>query len=181
MVTCDHVPNLPRKELQELEKFVASETPPPSLRRVTPHSCSMEFVPNVGSNLISRYEPHPTAFKAKEPSSYNPTGGAKFMPRLSPSSMGNPTMTTTPSPQRSPQKWSKGGWAAGEAELVQGGRAWSPPPQNHVAPMRGGWPVGGEYSRGGGEWFTDAPPQHPSNGSFPTYQWQTRQFLRPTA
>lgn len=50
----------------------------------------MEFVEGMPNFLQTRYDPHPTVFKAQSPHSYNPTGGTKFMPKLTPSTIGSP-------------------------------------------------------------------------------------------
>jgi len=152
---------------------------------------SMEFVEGAAPPLISRYDPHPTVFKPKSPTTYNPIGGAKFMPKLAPSTIGNPTMSMVSSPEKAAaQMWHKGGWevAANPFEFDARSRRGAGPAYVPTDPlvMRGGWPAGGAYSSGSktGDfgWYTgDAPPEPAPPKTQPTYSWQHKQFLRATA
>ena len=144
----------------------------------------MEFVPNVGPNLISRYDPHPTVFRSPSPSSYNPVGGAKFLPKLAPHTMGSPTMTmVSPEERRAKERtvWQKGGWALDSPPTPPPGAKPDVTPEGSPVLMRGGWPIAGSYSRDGGTWYTEEAPALSQKGTYLSYGWQQQKFLRATA
>jgi len=111
------------------------------------YSDGMEFVEAAHTHLISRYDPHPEVFAPKTPYSYNPTGGAKFLPKLSPQTLGSPTIeVVSRAEQTAKAKWHKGGWDAVNSPPQKRGFG----DENAAAPMvmRGGWPADGvAYSR----------------------------------
>jgi len=141
----------------------------------------MEFVEAAHTHLISRYDPHPEVFAPKTPYSYNPTGGAKFLPKLSPQTLGSPTIeVVSRAEQTAKAKWHKGGWDAVNSPPQKRGFG----DENAAAPMvmRGGWPADGvAYSRVTGDWYSGEPPAPPPPKANPTYAWQQQKFLRPTA
>eukprot|EP00900_Chrysochromulina_parva_P015245 jgi/Chrpa1/23721/Chrysochromulina_OHIO_Genome00000645-RA len=56
------------------------------------------------------------------------------------------------------------------------------PPQQNGIPLRSGWAADGVYSHENHGWYKDAipSPEGPVT-KFPKYQWQHRQFVRPSA